>query len=149
MAWDFPLTLLSGRLTEDTNYNLKSAKEIGKGSFIIIDGAPCKIVEIETSAPGKHGAAKSRITAVGIFDGVKRTLLLSGHGEVQVPEILKKRAQVVSITEGTAQLMDLESYEIFDSIIPPELKGAIKAGGEVEVLETMGKRAITRVVGGG
>ncbi|MDE1874000.1 MAG: translation initiation factor IF-5A [Candidatus Micrarchaeota archaeon] len=128
---------------------MKSAKEIGKGSFIIIDGIPCRIVDIETSAPGKHGAAKSRITAIGIFDGSKKTLLLSGHGEVQVPEILKKRAQVVSITESMAQLMDLESYEIFESLIPQELKGQVKAGGEVEVLETMGKRAITRVVGGG
>ncbi|MDE1855403.1 MAG: translation initiation factor IF-5A [Candidatus Micrarchaeota archaeon] len=136
-------------MAEETNYNLKSAKEIGKGSFIIIDGIPCRIVEIETSAPGKHGAAKSRITAVGIFDGAKKTLLLSGHGEVPVPEILKKRAQVVSISENTAQLMDLESYEIFDSVIPAELKGSIKAGAEVEVLETMGRKAITRMVGGG
>ena len=136
-------------MAEEESYNLKSAKEIGKGSFILIDGIPCRIVEIETSAPGKHGAAKSRITAVGIFDGAKKTLLLSGHGEVPVPEILKKRAQVVSITEGSAQLMDLGSYEIFDSVIPPDLKGTVKAGGEVEVLETMGRRAITRVVGGG
>lgn len=136
-------------MAEETSYNLKSAKEIGKGSFIIIDGIPCRIVDIETSAPGKHGAAKSRITAIGIFDGSKKTLLLSGHGEVQVPEIKKKRAQVVSITENMAQLMDLENYEIFDSPIPADLKGLIKAGGEVEVLETMGKRVITRTVGGG
>ena len=136
-------------MAEESGYNLKSAKEIGKGSFIIIDGIPCKVVEIETSAPGKHGAAKSRITAVGIFDGAKKTLLLSGHGEVPVPEILKKRAQVVSITENSAQLMDLENYDIFDSQIPADLKGALKAGAEVEVLETMGKRAITRIVGGG
>ncbi len=136
-------------MAEDTNYNLKSAKEIGKGSFIIIDGIPCRIVDIETSAPGKHGAAKSRITAIGIFDGSKKTLLLSGHGEVEVPEIKKKRAQVVSITENTAQLMDLENYEIFESVVPEELRGSVKAGAEVEVLETMGRRAITRVVGGG
>jgi translation initiation factor 5A len=136
-------------LAEEGGYNLKSAKEIGKGSFIIIDGVPCKIVDIETSAPGKHGAAKSRITAIGIFDGSKKTLLLSGHGEVPVPDIKKKRAQVVSVSESSAQLMDLENYEIFDSPIPEDLRGSVKSGIEVEVLETMGKRAITRVVGGG
>lgn len=136
-------------MAEEENYNLKSAKEIGKGSFIIIDGVPCRIVEIETSAPGKHGAAKSRITAVGIFDNAKKTLLLSGHGEVPVPEIRKRRAQVVSITENSVQLMDLESYEIYDSIIPDEMKGSLKAGNEVEVIETMGRRIITRIVGGG
>ncbi len=135
-------------MADEESYNLKSAKEIGKGSFILIDGVACRIVEIETSAPGKHGAAKSRITAVGIFDGQKKTLLLSGHGEVQVPDIRKKRAQVVSITENSAQLMDLESYDIFDSAIPEDMKSAIKAGVEVEVLEAMGKRIITRIIGG-
>jgi translation initiation factor 5A precursor (eIF-5A) len=30
-------------------------KEIKTGRFILIDGIPCKVVEIETSAPGKHG----------------------------------------------------------------------------------------------
>jgi translation initiation factor 5A len=135
-------------LAEEESYGLKSAKEIGKGSFIIIDGTPCKVVEIETSAPGKHGAAKSRITAVGVFDNVKKTLLLSGHGEVPVPEIKKRRAQVVSITESSVQLMDLESYEIYDSGIPADLKDSLKGGNEVEVLEAMGRRIITRIVGG-
>ena len=136
-------------MADDENYSLKSAKEIGKGSFIMIDGVACRIVDIETSAPGKHGAAKSRITAIGIFDNVKKTLLLSGHGEVEVPEIKKKRASVVSITESSAQLMDLESYEIFDSGIPAEMKSTLKAGNEVEVLEATGRRIITRIVGGG
>lgn len=135
-------------MAEEEGYNLKSAKEIGKGSFIIIDGVPCKIVEIETSAPGKHGAAKSRITAVSIFENQKKTLLLSGHGEVQVPDIKKKRAQVVSITENSAQLMDLESYEIYDSNIPTEMKDSLKSGTEVEVIEAMGRRIISRIVGG-
>jgi translation initiation factor 5A len=135
-------------LADETGYNLKSAKEIGKGSFVIIDGIPCRVVSVETSAPGKHGASKARITAIGIFDGSKKTLLLSGHSEVPVPEILKKRAQVVSITESTAQLMDLETYDIFEVPIPEELKGQIKAGGEVETMEAMGRRTITKVVGG-
>ena len=35
-------------------------------------GEPCKITEYDTSKPGKHGAAKARIVAEGIFDGQKR-----------------------------------------------------------------------------
>lgn len=135
-------------MTDETSYNLKSAREISKGSFVIIDGIPCKVVAVETSAPGKHGASKARITAIGIFDGSKKTLLLSGHSEVPVPEIRKKKAQVVSLTETSVQLMDLESYEIFDLAIPDELKGSLKAGEEVEVMEAMGRRTITKVIGG-
>jgi translation initiation factor 5A len=134
-------------MVEET-YNQKPVNEIGKGSFIIIDGVPCKVVDMETSAPGKHGSAKNRITAIGIFDGQKKTLLKPAHSDVEVPDIRKKRAQVVSMTENSVQLMDLESYEMYDSAIPEELKKTIKAGSEVEVLEAMGRRIITRIIGG-
>ena len=40
--------------------------------YIIIDDEPCKIVGMSTSKPGKHGEAKARIEAVGVFDGQKR-----------------------------------------------------------------------------
>ena len=55
---------------------------------------------------------------------------------------------MVSITETTVQLMDLESYDTYEVPIPEDLKGAMKAGSEVEIIESMGKRAIGRVVGG-
>jgi len=135
-------------MAEESSYNIKPINEIGKGSYILIDGVPCRVVEMETSAPGKHGSAKNRITAVGLFDGQKRTLLKPAHSDIEVPDIRKKRAQVVSVTDSAVQLMDMESYDIFDSSTPAELKGLLKSGVEVEVLEAMGKKIITRIVGG-
>ena len=47
---------------------MKEQTEIGKlkeGRYIVIDDEPCRILGIATSKPGKHGAAKSRIDAVG------------------------------------------------------------------------------------
>lgn len=135
-------------MAEEESFNMKAAKELKRGSFVMIDGIPCRVVEIELSAPGKHGSAKARITAVGIFDNTKRTLLKPGDADVEVPEIKKRRAQVVSISESTAQLMDMETYEMYDAPIPEEIKNSLKAGSEVEMLESMGKRIITRIVGG-
>lgn len=135
-------------MAEEESYGTKPVNELGKGSFVIIDGVPCKIVDLETSAPGKHGSAKYRITAMGIFDGQKKTLLKPAHSDVEVPDIKKRRAQVVSMTENSVQLMDMETYDMYDSPIPAELKSTIKAGAEVEVLEAMGRRIITRIIGG-
>ena len=42
------------------------------GGYMIIDNEPCRIVDITKSKPGKHGAAKARIVAIGVFDGQKR-----------------------------------------------------------------------------
>ena len=124
-----------------------SMKEIRPGRFILIDGIPCKVVDVETSAPGKHGSAKMRVTAIGIFDGQKKTLLKPSSGEVEVPVINKKKAQVVSVTESIAQLMDLETYETYEVPIPDELKGSLKSGSEVEVIESMNRYAISRILG--
>jgi len=52
------------------------AGELKEGSYVVIDGEPCRVVEIEKSKTGKHGSAKARIVAVGVFDGGKRTLSL-------------------------------------------------------------------------
>ncbi|MEM3839244.1 MAG: translation initiation factor IF-5A [Candidatus Micrarchaeaceae archaeon] len=132
-------------MPEDIMY--ASMKDIKPGKYILIDGVPCKVVELDFSSPGKHGAAKVRITALGIFDNQKRTMLGTSHADVEVPIITKKKAQVVSVTETSAQLMDLESYETFEVSIPEEMKSSVKAGAEVEILESMGRRAISRVIG--
>jgi translation initiation factor 5A len=132
----------------EDSFNRKSVKEVKTGSFIMIDGIPCKVVDVETSAPGKHGSAKMRITAMGIFDGQKKTLLMPAHGDVEVPEIKKRRAQVVSITGNVVQLMDMETYEVYDAALPDELRPMLKSGNEVEVLDAMGRRMITRIMGG-
>ncbi|HVA82706.1 MAG TPA: translation initiation factor IF-5A [Candidatus Aquilonibacter sp.] len=125
-----------------------SVGDLKAGRFILIDGIPCKVVDIETSAPGKHGSAKVRITAIGMFDGSKKTLLKPSHSDVEAPVIAKTKAQVVSISGTNAQLMDMESYETYDLEIPEELRAQVKAGVEIEVIEAMSKKAMTRIVGG-
>lgn len=133
-------------MPEDIMYG--SMKDVKPGRFILIDGVPCKVVDVETSAPGKHGAAKMRITAIGIFDGSKKTLLKPSDGDIEVPIISKKKAQVVSLSGTTAQLMDLESYETFELPVPSDMQHSLKQGSEVEVMESMGKKLISRVLGG-
>jgi translation initiation factor 5A len=43
------------------------------------------------SKPGKHGAAKARVTAFNIFTRTKRGLLKGTDGEVEVPMFQKKQ----------------------------------------------------------
>lgn len=37
----------------------------------MINDRPCRVVEVTTSKPGKHGHAKANITAIDIFNGKK------------------------------------------------------------------------------
>jgi translation initiation factor 5A len=123
------------------------AGSLKEGSFVVIDEEPCKIVEVEKSKPGKHGSAKVRITAIGIFDGVKRSMVVPVDQKVDVPIIEKKVAQVISITPTGVQLMDLSSYEVFEvpkESIESDLLNKMTVGTEVEVWELLGKRKIMR-----
>ncbi len=124
-----------------------TAKELKIGKYVLIDDIPCRIVEIESSKPGKHGAAKMRITAIGVFEGQKKTLLTPGDADVDVPIIDRKVVQIMSVSGNTAQVMDSKTYEIYDISIPAELVANAVAGKEADVLESMGKRMIERIRG--
>lgn len=122
-------------------------KDLKVGKYVMIDDVPCRVVEIESSAPGKHGAAKMRVTGIGIFDNQKRTLLKPADADVEVPIIERKVGQVISITGENAQIMNLDDYSTFEITIPEEMKGEMAPGKEVEYMESMGRRLITRVRG--
>ncbi|MCX8194690.1 MAG: translation initiation factor IF-5A [Candidatus Micrarchaeota archaeon] len=122
-----------------------SAKDLKEGKYVIIEGIPCKIVSIDSSKPGKHGAAKMRVTGIGVFDGQKKQLLVPSDADVEVPIIERQTAQIVSVSGGTAQLMDTTTYEVFELTIPPELSNEAAAGKEAELLCAMGKKAIIRI----
>ncbi|KAA0000549.1 MAG: translation initiation factor IF-5A [Thermoplasmata archaeon] len=113
--------------------------------YVIIDDEPCKIVSITTSKPGKHGEAKARIEAIGVFDNQKRSIVSPVRHKVNIPIIDKRTAQVISIMGDKVQLMDMETYETFNMDIPEEFKGKIENGKEIQYLQALGKRKITRV----
>jgi translation initiation factor 5A len=122
----------------------QEVRELKEGRYMLIDDEPCRIISIQTSKPGKHGEAKARIDAVGVFDGSKRSVVFPVKHKVQVPLIGKKQAQVLSMTDAEVQLMDLESYETFTLPLDAETKAAVSPGAEVQYVDAMGKRRITR-----
>lgn len=101
------------------------------GSYILIEGAACKIANIDISRPGKHGHAKMRIEGMGIIDNKRRIIVMPAHDNIEVPIIEKKSAQVLSVTGDVANVMDTETYETFDLKIPDEMKSDCVPGATV------------------
>lgn len=120
-------------------------KALKPGKFCIIDNEPCKVLSVTTSTSGKHGGAKARLEAFGLFDNRKRSIVKPADTEIEVPIVEKKTGQVVAITDNCAQIMDLESYEIFECQIPEELKDSIGQGLEVSYWILMGKNILISV----
>jgi translation initiation factor 5A len=122
-----------------------TGKDLKVGKYVVIDNVPCRVVELDVSKPGKHGAAKMRVTGIGIFNGEKKVLLIPADAEVVIPVIKKITGQIISFVGETAQIMNKETYEVFEVPVPEELKDKIQEGKEVEVIEAMGQRAISMV----
>jgi translation initiation factor 5A len=107
---------------------LVSIGSLKKGSYVVIDGAACTVSDTQVSRPGKHGHAKVRMSAIGILDGRKREIVMPGHDQIESPIIDKRNAQVLSISGGSANVMDSETYETFDMEIPKEMGDEVQEG---------------------
>jgi translation initiation factor 5A len=117
------------------------------GGYMLIDNEPCRIVDITKSKPGKHGSAKARIVAIGVFDGSKRTFVKPVDSNAETPMIDKRPGQVFAVNPNGVQIMDLETYEYLDAPYPEEedLKAKVVAGAEIEYWRIMGRVKIVRV----
>ena len=123
---------------------LINATEVRNGTVIIIEGNACTVKNFDVSKTGKHGHAKVRIEAIGIIDGKKKVIVTPGHERFEVPMILKRRAQVLSVGEENINVMDLESFETMDLPKPTDIEEQLKAEDQVEYWDIEGTKIIKR-----
>ena len=108
------------------------ATEARVGTNIIYEGEFYTVKKIDVSKTGKHGHAKCRIEAANMFAGNKKIFVIPGHDKLEIPLVNKNKAQVLSLAEGKASVMDLESFETIDIDVPEELKSEIAENDNVE-----------------
>lgn len=124
---------------------LVEVRELRENGYIVIENEPCKIMSIQTSKPGKHGEAKARIETIGIFDNVKRSVVYPIKHKVAVPNIDKRIGIILSIQGEKVQLMDKETFEQFELLIPADIEEKIVEGGEIQYVTALEKRKIMRL----
>ena len=109
----------------------RAAGDCKKGDYIILNDHPAKIVETSTSKTGKHGHAKSKITAIDIFTGAKVEDVLPSSHNVDCPFVTKTEYELVSIdpngfvtflTEDGSYREDLKLPKEDDNDFIPQLK---------------------------
>ena len=119
----------------------KEVRDLQEGNYVMIDDAACEINSYSTAKPGKHGSAKARIEAKGVFDGKKRSLSQPVDAKIWVPIIHRKQGQVVSVESAeVAQVMDLETYETITIKTPTDV--SLSPDDQIEYLEMDDQRKI-------
>ncbi|MBU0466375.1 MAG: translation initiation factor IF-5A [Nanoarchaeota archaeon] len=123
-----------------------NATEAKTGAMILVENEPYVVKSNDISKTGKHGHAKCRILANGVFVDRKKVITVPGHERFDVPKVDKKRVQVLNLSGDGASVMDLESYETIDVPIHPDVKEQVQAEKQAEVWDIEGKKMVMRVL---
>ncbi len=138
-------------------YEPKKVGSVKVGRYIVDPDSnePCKVISIDKSKPGKHGAAKARMMIIGLFDNQKRQFISPVDKRINIPIIEKRVGQITNVEAGTGfvHVMDSETYESFvvDSPSEEELSSKINTlfsegkAVEVEYWLVMDRRKIIQV----
>jgi len=126
------------------------ASSVKKGGFIVINGRPCKVVEMSTSKTGKHGSAKVHFVALDIFTNKKMEELSPSTHNVDVPEVSRIDYQLIDISDDgyAALLLDDGStkndLKVLDGEVGDKIRTDFSAGSEVwvTVQSAMGQEMI-------
>ncbi|MCA9485267.1 MAG: translation initiation factor IF-5A [Nanoarchaeota archaeon] len=117
------------------------------GAMVLVEGEPFIVKSNDKSKTGKHGSAKCRIQATGVFDtNKKKVLAVPGHERFEVPNVEKRRVQILSFSENRANVMDLESYETYDVDVMPDLVSELVEEKQAEVWDIEGVKKLMRVL---
>lgn len=125
---------------------LVDATQAKTGSTILIEGDAYTVRSNDISKTGKHGASKCRIEAIAIIGGKKKVLAVPGHERFEVPLITKRKGQILSISETSVSLMDLESFETLDVPFEEEIKDGLEVEKQVEYWDIEGVKIVKRVL---
>jgi len=107
--------------------------QVKEKQFILIDGVICKVDTIAKSKPGKHGAAKVRLTATSVFGGAKMNLLKPSSEDVEIPILDKGNAQVIADLGNKYQVMDTSNYQTLE--VDKDEFTDLAPGSEIEYLK--------------
>ena len=121
-----------------------AASSLKVGGYVILNDKACKVNDIQISKTGKHGHAKCRITAISLIDNSKIIKVYPGTDKIEVPIIEKESAQILSIAEDTATVMDMKTYETFDLKLPEDLKGEVKEGDQINYWIILGVKVLQK-----
>ena len=85
----------------------------------MIKDRPCKILEVTTSKPGKHGHAKANILAMDIFNGKKMEDCTPTSHNMNVPIVERREYILMDVTDdGFLMMMDENNNEKNDLKLP-------------------------------
>ena len=126
------------------------SQRLKNGSLVMMKGFPCKVTEVSTAKPGKHGSAKVILKGKDILTGKQYECTYHSGDMVDAPITQRDEFTLLNIDDDTLELLDKQGEVKSDVNMPTEehlkeiaskIKEIFDAGQKeclVTVLSTMG-----------
>jgi translation initiation factor 5A len=124
------------------------------GSLVMVKGFPCKVTDVTTAKPGKHGSAKVILKAKDILTMKQYECTYHAGDMVDAPIVKRVEYTLLNIDEEQLELLSAQGEMKSDVNLPTEdhlkdvadmIKRVFEEGKKeclVTVLATMGKELV-------
>ena len=120
---------------------------IKKGSYMVFDNRPCKVVGYSTAKTGKHGHAKAKITGIDIFTGKKYEDSVPTSHTVNVPNIKRSAYTALDVDgDGYLTLMDKQGATRQDIKLPDDTEEDQKLSERIKEALIEGREIVLTVL---
>lgn len=121
-------------------------KRLSKGDYIVYRDMPYLVKGIGSKITGTHSHTVTKIELEGLFDKNRETITRSPHEKIEDIEIVRRLGQYIApLKDNMVQVMSMDSYEIFDAEVLPEVMPGISDGCSVTYIEFRGERVVVEV----
>jgi len=111
----FEVTDAGASMCEKTDTN-----RLKNGSLIMIKGNPCKVTEVSTAKPGKHGSAKVILKGKDVLTQKVYECTFHAGDMVDAPIVKRNEFTLLNIDDTTLELLDGAGEVKSDVNLPEE-----------------------------
>lgn len=138
-------------------YEKVESQRLKNGSLVMIKGNPCKVTEVSTAKPGKHGSAKVILKGRDILTSKVYECTYHSGDMVDAPIVNRNEYTLLNIDESALELLTAEGEVKADINLPEDdhlkdivnkIKEIFEEGKKeclVTVLGTLGKEQVVDV----
>lgn len=96
------------------------SQRLKSGSLVMMKGFPCKVTEVSTAKPGKHGSAKVILKGKDILTGKQYECTYHSGDMVDAPIVQRNEFTLLNIDDDNLELLTPEGEVKSDVSLPTE-----------------------------
>jgi len=109
------------------------------GSLVMIKGNPCKVTDVSTAKPGKHGSAKVILKGRDILSAKTHECTYHAGDMVDAPIVTRTEYTLLNIDDGALELL-MPSGDVKNDVNLPEAEHLKDVSTRIEEIFNEGKK---------